>query len=107
MRKIKLPRNPDPTSRITGEFVIRSMVLVLPFWKNGSDLKIVNAALEIEDALDRNAHEPEISEDAHGYLSSAMSLNNGAASITEPIANRFYLRVFQAVLRAESLPPSS
>lgn len=105
MKRVVLPKNVDASIKLTAADVLRNMVLILPFWKNESDLKIVNSCLEIDDALDKDAERPVVSDEAHVHLSRAMGLQNGMASIQEPRTNRFYMRVFQAVLRAEDFDP--
>lgn len=101
MKKIKFPQ--DSIDQLTSASLIRNMVLVLPFWKNDSDLKKVDAMLEIDAAIEKAPLEPEISTDAHALLVSAMSLQNGAANIPDPRINRFYMRVFRTVLVADTV----
>lgn len=102
MKVTQLPTADTINGRaVSGVDAIRTVVLVLPFWKSGSDLKRVNAYLEIEDALDSVSSDLKLklSLDAHQYLEQSMEMQG--ASITDPPFNRYYMRVFRAVLKAD------
>lgn len=95
MKKIELPESIKiEKEEWSGVRVIREGVLTLPFWKEASDLKLVNSCLSIDSALD--ADEFVISDDSHSHLSRAMA----GAVIPNPVMNRFYMKCFSAVLKA-------
>jgi hypothetical protein len=114
---IKLPspmaavvdKNGDTTEpELTGAQTIRDAVLTLPFWKEGSDLKRVDAFLEIEDALDAAPNEPTVSTEARNFLKDAMQLrlpNGNFGTVNGTRQNRFYMRVLRAVLVASEKEP--
>lgn len=109
---IKLPDNmpaefnPDGSLKnieLNAEATIREAVLTLPFWKDGADLKLIDACLEIESALDLNSAAPVVSTETRNCLKDAMQLklpNGNFGSVTNSRSNRFYMRIMRAVLTA-------
>jgi hypothetical protein len=115
MPTVKLPAPVPETVATTGETLppldaaemIRETVLTLPYWKEGGDLKRIDAALEIEEALDLDPRQPKVSTEARNCLKDAMTLrlpNGNHASIPSSRQNRYYMRVFRAVLTAADEP---
>jgi len=102
MKRIKFPSGkPVAGVDLTCCDILTQFVLVTPFWKTGSMLKRVEANISITDELLKNPLEPVISDDEHGILVEAMSLQNGAVQVSEPKVNHLYMLTFKAVLRAE------
>lgn len=83
---------------------VREAVLTLPFWKDGADLKRVDAYLEIEDALDAAPSAPSLSIDARNFLKEAMQLrlpDGKYGQVSSVRSNRFYMRILRAVIVAD------
>lgn len=109
MKKITFPEPLPPVAgqpEVTADVLVRESVLTLNFWKLGG-LKRVEACLEIETALDADPAQPRVSDDTANLWAEAMQLllpnGNPAGNIPNPRANRYYMRVMRAVLRAESV----
>lgn len=103
---ISAVQNPDGSiaePELTGASIVRDAVLTLPFWKEGAELKRVDAFLEIEDSLEASPTSPSISIEARNLLKDAMQLrlpNGQYAGVNNPRYNRFYMRVLRQVLVA-------
>lgn len=112
MPVIKLPASLPAISNkglnepeLVAQQVLRELVLSLPFWKDGADLKKIDALLEIEQAIDDSVDGSlRISVDAKSFLQEAMQLRmpNGSFGALGggPRANRFYMRMMRSVIVA-------
>jgi hypothetical protein len=109
MKKIVFPKGPKNGKWIVNgketscAEIITDLVLTTPWWKNESVLKRVEANLTIDDECRRHPDAPIISDDEHGILVQAMSLQNGQLQVQDPATNRLYMVTFKAVLRAEDV----
>jgi len=107
---VRLPETAD--DKRDARRVIREMVMTLPYWLLGAQLDRIDAHEEILAGLDAEP-EPEaprfvlrLSEDARKHLRAAMSLtaDNGmpTGQISEPLINRYYVRILRTVVAAEA-----
>ncbi len=78
----------------TAANIIRDTVMTLPYWRLGA-LATIDAAEEIEDALDKNETSVSISPDARTKLGEAMRMEG--LNVTMP---HKMLRVFRKINRA-------
>ena len=83
----------------TGADIIRTHVMTLPYWRTGG-IEVIDAAQEIESALDVNSEKPSISPDAKKKLGEAMKMEGLMVTMPENML-RFYRKVHRAVLVAD------
>ena len=86
--------------------LLQRLVMTLPYWRNDSELERVDAHLEISAALgNEECHEITISDDGWKHLRVAMSIQNQGVTVNfAHELNLFYMKLMQAVLRAEQVP---
>ena len=98
MKKIVLPPQSETWK---SEDLIRQVVLTQPHWREQASLSLVNNSLEIDKALDDKAPDEnilQITNDAHSELVKAMAK---CPSLSPPNAQKFFMQLFKAVLKAE------
>lgn len=83
----------------TGEKYIKINIMSLPFWRLGG-LERVDASIEIDEALDKDSLNPEISNDSCKLLSEAMRLEGVNVQMTED-GSRFHRRLMREILTAK------
>lgn len=117
MKESELPNNVTLTSpgvpgqkSISEEWsaarVLREIVMMLEWWREGNDLDRVSAFLEIDAKvlalIETRALRLVLTDKQQELLSLAMQMPN--RQIGPPALNRFYMMIYSAVLNAKELP---